>query len=139
MDLYKTMTPKNTSIPAPSIYKKPTLQKTTANAPQLKRMDGTFNVETPAVLDAAAPVSVVDPVFPDAPALVEVGAEVSVAMLVALPVEIGASRAVPVIGAAFRALNGAGVMTLEYPGNNFSVILAAPKFVKPVPGKFDSG
>ena len=36
-------------------------------------------------------------------------------------------------------MNGAGVMTLEYPGNNFSVVLATPKSVNGVPGKFDSG
>lgn len=30
-------------------------------------------------------------------------------------------------------------MTLEYPGNNFSVVLATPKSVKGVPGRFDNG
>jgi len=83
------------------VYRRPRLEKTTANATQLKRVDGTSKIETPPVFDVVAPVAVVDVVLPDTSRPVEVGIAVSVSIPVAFPVVMGESRADPVIGAAF--------------------------------------
>jgi hypothetical protein len=84
-------------------------------------------------------------------ALFPVEADVLLAVPLALPVTEAVAPALPVavtsadaaskvcVSTPAFALNGAGVITLEYAGNNESVYAGAPNSVNAFPGRFERG